>query len=195
MNLEDPSESLGLLFFFRCEDFLILNSKQLVIGPKALDNAKIMNQKQLQILLHQQIPLSQYMKVQVVSADPQQIELHCELEPNHNHLGTAFGGSLSCLMILASYCQIFQLIDNNGNGPGHVLLKSSATNFLIPVQEKLKAVCKCPSKDEIEQFLKIYNRRGKARLTVHSQILLQDGRVACSFQGEFVGTWQNSSQN
>jgi thioesterase domain-containing protein len=143
----------------------------------------ILNTKQLEQRLHQQIPLSQFMQVQVIKADDTEIELQSDLNPNHNHLGTAFGGSLSCLMILAAYCQIFRII----NESGHVILRSSSMDFLLPVEQTLRAICKSPSEESVQNFLKVYNKKGKARLSLESQIILDDGRVACTMTAEFVG--------
>lgn len=86
--------------------------------------------KFLEQRLHRQIPVSQFMQFEVVRL-AEDIELERDLAPNHNHLlGTAFGGSLSALMILAAYCQLFRLINENG----HVVLKSTSMQFLIPVE-------------------------------------------------------------
>ena len=137
--------------------------------------------KSLEQYLHKKIPLSEFMQVKVVRVDSD-VELQCDLAPNHNHLGTAFGGSLSALMILAAYGQLFRLIEENG----HVVLKTTSMQFLIPVDEKLRAVCKSPSENEIQSFVKTFARMKKARMTLQSQILLADGRVACTLSGEFV---------
>ena len=142
-----------------------------------------MDAKRLESKLHQEIPLSQFMQVKVVKAEKDFVELECELSPNHNHLGTAFGGSLSCLMILAAYCKVFQFISETG----HVVLKSNSTEFFFPVQEKLRAVCRSPSADKVESFLKTYQKKNKARLTLESHIVLEDGKIACSMISEFVG--------
>ena len=137
--------------------------------------------KSLEIRLHKQIPVSQFMQVEVIRFE-NDIELSCDLAPNHNHLGTAFGGSLSALMILAAYCQLFRLISENG----HVVLKSTSMQFLIPVEEKLHAICQSPSSEQIENFVKTYEKKKKARMTLESQIVLADGRIACTLVGEFV---------
>lgn len=138
--------------------------------------------QKMETLIRQLIPLSDYMQVKVLKADSEQVTLTCKLEPNHNHLGTAFGGSLSCLMILAAYCRTFQLINENG----HVLLQSSSMEFLLPVEENLVAVCKGPSANEVQDFLKALSKKRKARLNMKSEIVLADGRVACTMTGEFV---------
>ncbi len=141
-----------------------------------------MDRLSLERLLREQMPLAEAMDVRVLRAG-EVVELGCLLAPNHNHLGTAFGGSLSALMILAAYCRLFQLMD----GQGHVLLKSSSMEFIQPVNEDLRAVCLSPEPAASRIFLDTYQRKGRARLTLTSEVHLSDGTVACRMAGEFVG--------
>ena len=141
-----------------------------------------MNAKALEAKLHLEIPLSKYMQVHVVRADNKEVVLESSLEPNHNHLHTAFGGALSSLMLLAGYCQAFNLIQDQG----HIVVKSTELKFMIPVQETLRAVCKSPSPKEIEDFRESYRRKNRARINLESKIVLEDGRVACTLTGQFV---------
>lgn len=123
------------------------------------------------------------MDVRVLRVDEKAVELGCKLSPNHNHLGSAFGGSLTALMILAAYCRLFYLM----NGKGHVLLKSCKFEFIQPVREDLRAVCLPPSQLESSRFLEVYGKKSRARLHLSSEVLLADGRIAARMQGEFVG--------
>jgi len=140
-------------------------------------------EKRLEAKLHLEIPLSQFMQVKVVQVNKEFVELECDLSLNHNHLGTAFGGSLSCLMILAAYCNVFHLIQETG----HVVLQSNSTQFLFPVQEKLRAICKTPEQSKVADFLKTLDKKSKARLTLESHIILEDGKTACSMVSNFIG--------
>ena len=142
-----------------------------------------MNRIQLETLLHEQIPLAKAMNVKVEYFDSGRVELTCPLTPNHNHLGTAFGGSLSALMILAAYCRLFAII----NGKGHVLLKSNSMQFLKPVHEDLRAISIPPDQEASDIFLKTYQKKKRARITLISEILLSDASVACRMTGEFIG--------
>ncbi|MCM2281694.1 MAG: thioesterase domain-containing protein [Bdellovibrionaceae bacterium] len=142
-----------------------------------------MNRQSLEARLHTQIPLSQWMGVRVVTAGPDEIRLECPLTQNHNHLGSAFGGSLSCLMILAGYCQAFQLM----GASGHVVLKSNSTDYRLPVIEPLRAVCERPPEEDVQEFLQQYAKKGKARIHLKMHTVLSDGRIACSMHAEFVG--------
>lgn len=142
-----------------------------------------MDKNQLENILHTQMPLAKSMDVQIRHADDQRMELVCPLSKNQNHLGTGFGGSLSALMILASYCRLFYLI----NGKGHVVLKRSETEFLKLATEDLACFALPPSKKEAEEFLNTYQKKGRARILLTSEIRLKDGSVAARMRGEFVG--------
>ncbi|AZZ35465.1 thioesterase [Bdellovibrio sp. qaytius] len=142
-----------------------------------------MNAETLETKLHKEIPLSQFMQVKVVYADQKHIELQAPLGPNHNHVGTAFGGSLATMMVLAAYCQLFKII----NETGHVLLKTASMNYIHPVTGTLRAVCLAPTDEIVQKFQDAFSKKGKGRLTLTSQILLADNRVACEMTGEFVG--------
>ncbi len=143
-----------------------------------------MDRLSLEKLLHEQIPLAKAMGVKVIKLDDTSVELTSPLQPNHNHIGTAFGGSLSTLMILAGYCRLFVMM----NGIGHVLLKNTSMRFIKPVNEELRAVAAKPEETLSENFLKIYAKKKRARFVLTSEIILADGTVACQMTGEFVGT-------
>ena len=59
--------------------------------------------RETEAFFYEQIPLTRAMGVRVESYDGQQLVLTAPLALNHNHLGTAFGGSLSALATLAGY--------------------------------------------------------------------------------------------
>lgn len=143
-----------------------------------------MNSIDLLTLLTTQIPISQFMEVSIAEISEHEIKLTSPLKPNHNHLGTAFGGSLSTMMIFAAYCQLYYLIE----GKGHVLIKSSQTEFIHPVEEDIQAISFAPSDDLKKNFLQTFARKGKGKIQIESVIKLKDGRVACTMKAEMVAT-------
>lgn len=141
-----------------------------------------MSPQDLENFLHRKIPLSQLMQVKVISSDSKETALMCNLKANHNHMDTAFGGSLSSLMMLTSYSHIFQYIDD----AGHAVLKSAELNFKYPVEEDLHAIARIPDAKSLEDFIEAYKRKGKARIHIESHVVLSDGRIACTMKAEFV---------
>ncbi len=60
-----------------------------------------MNLQGIESYLHREIPITAAMGIRVESYNEKELVLTAPLEPNHNHLGTAFGGSLSAIATLA----------------------------------------------------------------------------------------------
>lgn len=143
-----------------------------------------MTAMELENFLKEQIPITLAIGVHVVSADDARVEITCPLSVNHNHLGTAFGGSLAAVAILAGYAWIFRALITRGHDV-HVVLKSTSIDYLKPVEEDLRAVCEAPPAPEFEKFVSTFERKGLARLTLRSVIETASG-VACSLTGEFV---------
>jgi len=141
-----------------------------------------MNTNDLIQLLYDQIPTAKFMEVKAHSLDENQVTLSCPLRPNHNHLGTAFGGSLSTMLILAVYSMTYKMIE----GKGHVLIKSSEVDYTLPVQEEIIAVSLAPEESKKKKFLETFNRKGKAKITLKSYIFLKNGTKACTMSAEMV---------
>src|SRR5687768_7425366 len=91
--------------------------------------------------LHEQIPLTQSMGVRVESFDGARLILTAPLEPNHNHLGTAFGGSLSALATLAGYALLWLQL---GDRQAHIVIRESTIRYRRPVRGTLRAICLRP---------------------------------------------------
>ena len=132
--------------------------------------------------LHEQIPLTRAMGVKVAAFDGAQLVLTAPLAQNHNHLGTAFGGSLNALATLAGYALLWlQLQDRTA----HIVIRKSSVQFHHPVRGELRAECRIPEETVLAEFRRAFARKGKARLELRVEIV-EDGSVAVEFTGTFV---------
>ena len=143
-----------------------------------------MNPAELERYLHEHIPLSQAMGVSVVRGDHDGVELAAPLQPNLNHHRTAFGGSIASLAILSAWTYLHLRLRSVVPGSLLVIQKSDFT-YLKPVEGDFTAFCSAPSEPEWERFVKIFNRKGKARLTLHAE-LVYGGEVTGRFEGDYV---------
>jgi len=132
--------------------------------------------------LHEQIPLTRAMGVEVQSWDGRELCLTAPLEPNHNHLGTAFGGSLSALATLAGYSLLWLLL---GDRQAHIVIRDSSLRFRHPVRGELRALCHHPGEEAWQVFQSQFNSNGKARMALQV-VILEENRVCVEFQGVFV---------
>lgn len=138
-----------------------------------------MNLQGIESYLHREIPITAAMGVRVESYNERELVLTAPLEPNHNHLGTAFGGSLSAIATLAGYGVIWLEI---GHDRGHVVVKDSRLRFVRPVEGEIRAVCPRPDAETLAAFRKRFEETGRSRLTLSASI----GDGAVEFEGTFV---------
>ena len=132
--------------------------------------------------LHEQIPLTRAMGVKVESHDARGLVLGAPLEANHNHLGTAFGGSLAALATLAGYALLWLEL---GNRDAHLVIRRSELDYRHPVTGPLRAICRKPPEAELAAFRTTFAKAGKARIRLGVTVE-EAGRVCMVFEGAFV---------
>lgn len=146
---------------------------------------------ELQTLLHEKIPLTHAMKVQVLVANSERVELGCPLPPNQNPHGTAFAGSLYSLASLAGW-SLVSLYAEQQRLSGSVVLRHADIRYLRPVHTALHACAELSTQDMLACTGTDLQRRGRARIVVPVSILCEN-KLAVQFSGEFVLTLGHSS--
>ena len=131
---------------------------------------------------HEHIPLTRAMGVKVESYDAAQFVITAPLEVNHNHLGTAFGGSLSAIATLAGYGMLWLLLEDRDI---HIVIRNSSINYRHPVRDPIRAICRTPDAAVLAVFQERFRLLGKARLDL--QVTIEhEGRVCVEFAGTYV---------
>jgi thioesterase domain-containing protein len=138
--------------------------------------------RETEAFLHEQIPITKAMGVRVDTYDEEKLVLAAPLEVNHNHLGTAFGGSLVSIATLAGYSALWLEL---GNRDAHIVVRKSEIDYRHPVRGEIRAVCKRPGAAAIASFRKKFERTGKARIKLHVT-MEEDGQLCVGFEGVFV---------
>ncbi|MGE4133273.1 MAG: YiiD C-terminal domain-containing protein [Bdellovibrionales bacterium] len=123
----------------------------------------------LEELLRTQIPIAKAFGFQIRQASREEVELWMPFEPNKNHMDSAFGGSLYVSMILTCYAWLFNFLQLN-EAHGHVVLKSSQAEYLSPVRGDLIVRCVAPPAEKTTSFLKGFQRKEKARITLMAEV-------------------------
>lgn len=131
--------------------------------------------------LHEQIPLTRAMGVRVVPHGGN-FAIEAPVALNHNHLQTAFGGSIHSVATLAGYALLWLEL---GKLPAHVVIRESSIRFLRPVRETLRAVCTPPDPQLLAAFRHTLMTNGKARLELRVQVE-ERGSIAAEFVATFV---------
>lgn len=140
----------------------------------------------LQRSLGAQIPLTEAMRVRVLSADATRVVLAAPLAPNVNHLGTFFGGSSAVLATLAAWALAEEALAAEGV-KAHLVVQRSAIEYLAPAAAELRSECVAPGAEEWGRFLKVLRHRGRGRIELAAELTSEGARVG-TFRGSFVAT-------
>lgn len=133
--------------------------------------------------LHAQIPITRAMGIRVEFSDAEQLVLTAPLALNHNHLGTAFGGSLAAAATLAGYAFLWLALEDH---TAHVVIAESSLSYRRPVTGDIRAVCRRPEHGALAAFKGAYAQKGRGKIELTVTIENADGEVAVAFRGVFV---------
>ncbi len=138
----------------------------------------------LQRLIEQQFPLARHMRIAVETADDLHLALRAPLAPNANHAGTAFGGSLFSIAVLAGWSWLTRHLAIEGVH-AEAVVQESHIRYLTPVRGELRAVLEPPARAEVEKFHRMLQRAGRGRLALNVDVY--DGATpAARFEGTFA---------
>lgn len=139
---------------------------------------------QLERYLHESIPLTGALGLHIKFASPERVLLECPLEPNLNHHGTAFGGSLVAVATMAGWIWIHVFMRERKLTP-KLVISESHMQYLQPVDSNFTAELRAPSEAEIKTFSQTYDRRGSARIELKVSVLCKGEEVGL-FKGTYV---------
>lgn len=139
----------------------------------------------LQARIHADIPLTRAMGIAVSHLEAGRIRLEAPPEPNVNHQGTAFGGSLAALAMTAGWGLLVARGDAEGLSVDWVIRHGEA-RFLRPAEGRLAAECEPPGDDAWAAFRERLARACRARAIVEPRVLDARGALAVRFRCEYV---------
>lgn len=141
----------------------------------------------LESILHHDIPLTREMGLTVLDWQNQQLRLQLPLAANVNHKSTMFGGSLYCGAVLAGWGWLHLRLREAGIEDGHIVIQEGQINYPLPVTGDAIALCDTPDATVWKKFLAMYQRYGRARLTLQTRIVnAGSDESAVTFSGQYV---------
>jgi thioesterase domain-containing protein len=138
----------------------------------------------LQAALEAEIPITGAIGLRVAGFEAGPLRLAAPLAPNVNHKDTAFAGSLNAVLTLAGWSMLWLIARREGI-PAKVVIQDSAIRYLRPVAHDFAAECSLPAQAEIERFLLILRKKGRARMELTAEIR-ESGELAVAFSGRYV---------
>lgn len=138
----------------------------------------------LQRYLHDHIPLSRAMEVEVVEATDNGVTLAAPLAPNINHRETVFGGSASAVAILSAWTLMYLRLKSEQLNVRIVIQKNTMT-YERPITGKFIASAAISDTTAWRRFVDTLKRKRRGRFTVRS-ILSRHAEKVGEFEGDFV---------
>ncbi|MCL7715785.1 YiiD C-terminal domain-containing protein [Stenotrophomonas mori] len=136
--------------------------------------------QQLQATLDAMPPVAA-MGIRIAACDHESLCLQAPLGVNVNDKGNAFGGSLASVMTLAGWALVSMRLSASGRD-AEVYVADSSIRYRSPVYADLVATARAAPDQDWAAFLALFDKRGRARLTVHARV---DGGAA-ELEGRFV---------
>jgi thioesterase domain-containing protein len=143
-----------------------------------------MTKTQIEQYLYKHIPITKALAVKAIAFSENEVRLQAPLFNNINHRSTAFGGSISSLLITTGWSYLRLLFDDHDPVPAIVIGRSS-TDYLAPINQDFVAELLIPSEEDLLKFMEMYDRFGKSRITLKA-VIKKGEQVQASFEGDFV---------
>lgn len=145
-----------------------------------------MTAEELQNYVDNHIPIVKANRFQIVEANPNTVVVGAGLADHVNHRDSAFGGSLSTALILASWARVRLWTD--GFDPSTVIVISEQrVRFTLPVLADFEARTRPLAPEALARAQRQLGRFGKARFNVEAEVVHRgDSTVRAEFWGEFV---------
>jgi thioesterase domain-containing protein len=138
----------------------------------------------LQKYLHERIPISKAMGVEVVEATGNRVVLSAPLLRNINHKKTVFGGSASAVAMLSSWALIYiRLKSENINN--QIVIHKSTMTFDRPIVDMFTATSIACAPSVWLKFINTLKQKNRARIKLISTLHCNGIRVG-ELEGDFV---------
>ncbi len=156
--------------------------------------------EELERLIVEKMPITQHLEFELAEDEQGRLRASAPLQPNANHMGSAFGGSLSMLATVTGWAMMHQVVQDamqdameDMRHRVEVMIQESDIEYLRPVYENISVVCEPPDEDAQERFQEMLDRWGRARLDLECKINAA-GERAVTFIGRYVALAQGAEQ-
>lgn len=124
------------------------------------------------------------MGVTVARACYDHVELAAPIRENINHQSTVFGGSAAAVAILAGWSLVHVRLTGIGSDGGIVIQRTNV-EYLHPIETDFTARTVAPPPESWKRFVRMLERRGRARVTIDVELRSQ-GEVVGTCTGDYV---------
>lgn len=143
-----------------------------------------MERQELEQFLHEHIPLSKAIGIEVQESNSECVILSAPLIPNLNHQSTVFGGSASAVAILSAWALLYVRLRQAGLQSRLVIQKNTMV-YERPIADKFVASSSVGDPSAWKKFQEVFQRKRRARISVKVTIQCNGEKVG-EMNGDFV---------
>ena len=143
-----------------------------------------MTAQELEAYLHDRIPLTRAMAVEVRAAGPDGVEVYAPLAPNINHRDTVFGGSASAVAIVAAWSALHVRMRAAGLDV-RLVIRRNTMSYERPIAAGFTATAAPPVGEAWDKLVATVERGRPARVNVGAQLYCE-GQLVGELDGEFA---------
>lgn len=143
-----------------------------------------MNKTEFEKYLHDHIPVTKAMGFTVEEYSLGRIKIKAPFKENINHRLSVFGGSISSILIMAGWAYVRKIMERI-DPDSIIVIHKNTVEYHLPIISSFTAEVKKVNKKQVDSFIEMYQKYGKGRLSIESEI---DGNnhVLANFKGTFV---------
>ena len=150
----------------------------------SMDNNALLA-KALDAFLNKHLPLARAAQVKIDAYDGQSLQVSAPLDANINDKGTAFGGSLYNLCVIAAW-GMTDLKAKQLSLEGDIVVAKGEINYLRPLRSRLVAKAFSPDSSMLEKALHSYTVKGRAVFTIRVEIRDEQQQLCVEFIGKYA---------
>lgn len=141
--------------------------------------------KELEKKLHTEIPMTEYMQIQVEGIEDNHLITSAPIEPNINDKGTGFAGSLSTLVTISAWSACYLEVAKLGYKESMIAVVRGDTSYRLPITKNFRCETTFPSKKDIQIIKKKLRENQSASIKIKS-LIKEDEHICVEFVGIYV---------
>lgn len=141
--------------------------------------------KHLEYKIHNEIPMTKLMNLSINTMDDDFFTTKAPLDININDKGSAFGGSLSSIAIISSWCLVKIISDDLGFDDCDILVIKNESTFKKQVTKDIYCKCVVPTVDEINTLKEKLQNKNSASIKINASIVQEDD-ICMYYEGVYV---------
>lgn len=147
--------------------------------PKAHDIADI------QAFFEQYVPQMKAAQIRLQDYDGHCLKLRAPLAPNINDKGTAFGGSVGNICMVAGWSMTC-LVSREAGFDGDLVIAKSELEFLRPLRSDIYAQVRKPDAFAVAAFAERFRAKGRSSLQLEVRVSDELGELCARFKGKYA---------